>query len=241
MVLNTGDKVLIKGENDSYGRTMLNYNRFITTGQFEIKGNIMSLVSGDSFENADTLTGNYTFNSLFSGATGLTSAENLVLPATTLVSYSYYQMFRECTNLTTAPTLAGNTIGGYSYAYMFYNCTSLTTAPELHATTLASNCYNQMFYGCSSLTTAPELPATTLAQACYNAMFRGCSSLNYIKCLATDISASSCTSGWVRNISSTGTFVKAASMTGWTRGNNGIPTNWTVEDEIGFDDWDDQE
>ena len=55
----------------------------------------------------------------------------------------------------------------YCYYNMFNDCTSLTTAPDLPATTLASSCYGGMFYGCTSLTTAPELPATTLAGYCY--------------------------------------------------------------------------
>lgn len=114
--------------------------------------------------------------------------------------------------------------------YMFLNCTSLATAPELPATTLAGACYYNMFRSCSSLTTVPELPATTLASYCYYNMFNGCSNLNYIKCLATNISAWSCTESWVDGVASTGTFVKNPSMTGWTTGNNGIPSNWTVED-----------
>ena len=61
-------------------------------------------------------------------------------------------------------------------------------------------------------------------------MFNGCGNLNYIKCLATNISASNCTAYWVSDVASTGTFVKATNMTGWTTGANGIPTNWTVED-----------
>ena len=61
-------------------------------------------------------------------------------------------------------------------------------------------------------------------------MFQGCSNLNYIKCLVTDISASNCTYRWVSGVASTGTFVKAANMTGWTTGVNGIPENWIVED-----------
>ena len=113
---------------------------------------------------------------------------------------------------------------------MFQNCTSLTTTPELPATTLAEGCYSHMFYYCTSLTSAPELPATTLASSCYEYMFQGCTRLNYIKCLATDISASSCTTNWVSNVASTGTFVKNPNMTGWTTGNSGIPSGWTVID-----------
>jgi hypothetical protein len=89
-----------------------------------------------------------------------------------------------------------------------------------------------MFYGCTSLTTAPALPATTLANYCYYYMFYGCTSLNYIKCLATDISATNCTYYWVSGVASSGTFIKAPTMTGWTRGIGAIPSGWTVQDSV---------
>ena len=63
-------------------------------------------------------------------------------------------------------------------------------------------------------------------------MFYGCSSLNYIKCLATDITGSYTTTSWVYGVAATGTFVKDASMTGWTVDSvNGIPSGWTVENQ----------
>ena len=125
--------------------------------------------------------------------------------------------------------LPATTLTGRCYYNMFKGCTSLTTAPELPATTLATNCYEFMFYKCTSLTTAPELPATTLVGNCYYNMFKGCTSLNYIKCLATSISASDCTNNWVYGVASTGTFVKASSMTSWKTGASGIPSEWTVQ------------
>jgi hypothetical protein len=88
-----------------------------------------------------------------------------------------------------------------------------------------------MFWGCTSLTQAPELPATTLTTGCYQYMFYNCTNLNHIKCLATDISASQCTNHWVGYVlTSSGTFVKAASMTSWVTGFDGIPDGWTVVD-----------
>jgi hypothetical protein len=89
-----------------------------------------------------------------------------------------------------------------------------------------------MFYGCTGLTQAPELPATNLASHCYQYMFQSCTSLNYIKCLATDISANTCTSGWVNGVSGSGTFVKDPNMNSWTTGIDGIPTGWTVQDNV---------
>ena len=258
------------------------------TAQFEIAGNLMSLVAGDDFATYvpnTSATGTdgelyRSFKNFFKYCTGLISAKNLIikycdndsfsnffdsctnlvippkLPAMALANNCYFNMFWYCTSLTTAPALPATTLAQSCYGGMFYGCTSLTTAPELPATTLVFGCYSEMFMGCTSLTTAPALPATTLDFMCYKSMFEGCSSLtnapalpattlkfmcyssmfrnctkiNYIKCLATDISAPNCTSNWVSGVASTGTFVKASSMTSWTTGASGIPTGWAVID-----------
>ncbi len=310
---------------------------YSSSSDYEVEGNVMSLLFGDGFKENYSLSGkDYVFVNLFSGCTGLTSSENLVLPATTLSIRCYYfifkacsrmrmppkvlpaletaqecyrdmfndcsgltetpnvlattmavsactgmykrcvnlvktydlhsttlsegcygntygecrslvkapelpattlanicyqGMFTGCTSLTTAPSvLPATTLVSNCYEAMFQGCTSLTTAPSLPATTLAQRCYLNMFNGCTSLTTAPSLPATTLDNKCYYGMFSGCTNLNSITCLATNISASYCTYYWVSGVAQTGTFTKDPSMTSWTTGNNGIPTNWTVED-----------
>lgn len=252
ITVNSGETIRFKGNNSTY-----NNNTFSgSTAGFEVEGNIMSLIDENNFATLTTLESIFTFNNLFNGCTGLASAENLILPATTLTRFCYRCMFQNCTSLTTAPKLPANTLVQSCYNYMFDGCTSLTTAPALPATTLANDCYSNMFQGCSSLTTAPELPATTLVDGCYKSMFQGCTSLtkapelpattlamscyanmfngctslNYIKCLATDISANSCINIWVYGVASTGTFVKNPDMTSWPIGMNGIPTGWTVQD-----------
>ena len=170
------------------------------------------------------------YNSMFYGCTALTTAPKL--PATTLANYCYYSMFERCTSMTTAPKLPATTLADYCYQFMFYGCTSLTTAPKLPATTLKSACYYNMFNGCTSLTTAPKLPATTLTSSCYYYMFKGCTKLNSITCLATNISATNCTTNWVSGVASSGTFIKAKTMTSWTSGVNGIPNGWTVQNAV---------
>ena len=232
ITVNSGDKIQFRGNNKQYATNSSNYNSFSgSTALFEAEGNIMSLIYGDDFKNNSTIRSDNTFNGLFKGCTNLVSAENLVLPATTLIYNCYQSMFQGCTSLTTAPELPATTLADKCYYSMFEGCTSLITAPkELPATKLVNFCYYDMFYGCTSLTTAPELPATTLATQCYKYMFYRCTNLNYIKCLATDISASYCTYNWVSGVASTGTFVKAAGMTSWETGTKGIPTGWTVQD-----------
>ena len=176
---------------------------------------------------ATSLAGNC-YTQMFKSCTSLTTAPEL--PATTMPEYCYTQMFSGCTSLTTAPELPATSLAGNCYKSMFQACTSLATAPALPATSLANNCYQNMFYGCTSLVQAPTLPATTLTSNCYNSMFRSCSNLNYIECLATDISANACTTYWLNGVASSGTFVKATSMSSWTTGGSGIPDGWTVED-----------
>lgn len=165
------------------------------------------------------------YNGMFLWCHSLTSAPEL--PSTELAEECYYRMFEDTIALTTPPELPATTLAPGCYNMMF-RYSRITTPPELPATTLAPSCYTQMFESCYSLTTAPELPANTLEENCYNAMFSSCTSLNNVKCLATDISASGCTKNWLSGVSSSGTFVKASSMSGWTTGVDGIPNNWTI-------------
>lgn len=212
--VNTGEKILFKASS-----LRVDWNKgigkLIPSAASSVEGNIMSLLYGDNFVGQTVISNARQFYKLFENVTSLVSAENLVLPATTLTSYCYYAMFYGCSGLTSAPSI-------------------------LPATTLASYCYFYMFNRCN-LTAAPELPATTLVDSCYTYMFEMNANLNYIKCLANDISASYCTFSWTKGVSATGTFVKSTSMNDWTTGNNGIPNGWTVNDDGSLvddgDDW----
>lgn len=148
--------------------------KFTTPGSpVQCTGDIRTLIDYKNY--ATTSTNDARFISLFRDNTQLTSAPEL--PATTLADGCYRWMFLRCSSLTTAPALPATTLAPSCYLAMFNGCSALTTAPELPATTLAASCYDAMFFECTSLTTAPELPATTLAESCYNGMFYGCTSL----------------------------------------------------------------
>ena len=176
--INTGDKILWKGEMTPNTGWSLGIGNFTSTKTFDVEGNIMSLLYGDNFKEETDLTDkNGAFYRIFYNDTNITNADKLSLPATTLSTSCYERIFEGCTGLTTAPELPATTLANRCYARLFYNCSSLTTAPELPATTLAEECYSQMFYGCTNLTTAPELPVTNLVNGCYNYMFHGCTSL----------------------------------------------------------------
>ena len=205
-----GDVVRFKGTNTSYAKDKSNYSGFGGDGTdipgaatFDVEGNIMSLVYGDNFVGQTTLSGTYNFCSLFK-CCGVVSAENLVLPATTLTNFCYRAMF--------------------SKAH------SLVVPPALPATTLSQGCYYYMFEECP-FSSAPDLPALTIANQSYYYMFVNCSNLNYIKCMATGgINNTNCGS-WVKGVAATGNFVRNGS-TSWSRGINGVPQNWTLHDDM---------
>ena len=151
---------------------------FSSTGYFNARGNVMSLLYGDNFNGQTSLEGkDNAFKNLFRNCNYLIDTSNLILPATTLSQGCYRHMFSYCRSLTTVPELPATTLADSCYYYMFNYCSGLTKAPELPATTLANDCYKGMFCDCTSLTTAPELPATTLASGCYWNMFLACKNL----------------------------------------------------------------
>ena len=189
--LKKGDKIYVKSNLHFWISEGTNDDVFYLRG-LKVYGNIMSLVYGDDFIGKTTIY-DRNFQNLFAH-TGLTSAKNLILPATTIKLNAYDGMFK--------------------------GCTSLTDAPELPATTLEGYCYKEMFYNCTSLTKAPVLPATTVPSWGYYGMFKDCSSLNYFKSYATDENAYG-VDHCLENVSDSGEFYgkrggPIQSPNGWT-------------------------
>lgn len=231
--LKAGDKILFKGIAEAYFNSNRDSGTSITSDvEVKIYGNIMSMLYGDDFlgqtefvreDACRALFG--TDDNYFTSGLGdkLINAKNLILPATTLTSSCYEEMFYDCTSLTEIPELPATILVERCYKFMFSGCSSLTDLPELPATTLAErcycglfryctslvninanylpvisltdSCYLYMFSGCTSLTIAPELPATTLAESCYSSMFEGCTSLTRIPELPATTLAEYCYSG----------------------------------------------
>ena len=175
---NIGDKVSFRGDNTSMA-TISTYSSFSCSGDCYVYGNIMSLLNKNNFSTLAVLTDAYTFRNLFQNNTRIHNhpSKTLSLPATTLTNNCYQNMFKGCTNLTSAPYLPATSLTELCYYNMFFGCSYLTSAPELPATSLANKCYMCMFQGCTKLTSAPALPATSLATYCYSSMFSGCTSL----------------------------------------------------------------
>ena len=139
-------------------------------------------------------------------------------------------MFSGCTSLTAVTSLPATTLSTGCYSNMFAYCSGLTAIQSsLPATKLVSSCYSSMFDHCSNITTAPVLPATTLVTSCYNKMFNYCSKLNYVKAMFTTTPSTTYTNSWLNNVASSGTFVKNSSATWTSRGTSAVPNNWTIQ------------
>lgn len=149
----------------------------VTFGNMDVpvacKGDIRTLIDWSNYSTVDT--SNARFYNLFKGCKNLVSAPSL--PITTLASYCYSNMFEDCINLKTPPQLPSMELKSDCYYAMFRGCTSLTVAPELPATDLIYSCYERMFEGCTSITSAPELKSENISWSCYERMFKDCTSL----------------------------------------------------------------
>ena len=203
------DMVRFRGAETTYATSKSAYSGFEGgTAQFDIEGNIMSLLYGDGFASNSELTNStYQFCSLFKKSLVI-SARNLILPALTMKQYCYRALFSWCT--------------------------TLVAPPELPATTLAQGCYWYMFEQCGIMK-APELPATTLVNECYGHMFEGCALLNTIVCRASSgFNKTKVMENWTLNVAASGTYVKSSDkpLAEYPTGASGIPTGWVVSDDI---------
>lgn len=185
-------KLYLRATTSAWGSdTQFRANRIRLSGNYNVGGNIMTLLKASTSYTSLSSSGEWTFLELFKNQTKLLNANLLYLPTDTK-RHCYHSMFSGCTNLRTAPALPATTMTEDCYNDMFGGCTNLRTTPALPATTLADYCYTNLFRGCTSLTTAPELPATTLAYSCYLSMFRGCTGITVAPALPATTLADSC-------------------------------------------------
>lgn len=149
----------------------------------------------------------YECANMFHRCSSLVTADFPLLP-TLICDRSYQEMFRECPNLVTGPTINATSIGG-------------RTTP---ARSMIS-----MFLGDAKLeySSSFELKIGTLVSSCYSHLFYNCRKINNVKLLATDVSATNCLQNWLYGVASTGTLTATAGLN-LPVGVNGKPTNWTL-------------
>ena len=121
LTLQQGETVWYRNNNGKW--SYYNYGgRYIyltTTQNCSVGGNINTLLD---YENTNTVQlPQGCFASLFESNGSKIQSFSVVLPSTTLSTCCYYSMFKNCSNLTTAPSLPATTLAMGCYDYMFEN------------------------------------------------------------------------------------------------------------------------
>lgn len=137
--INTGQKLHFRLKAE---QTTTRLGTFVVNKNFNLKGNVMSMLYGDDGYNNFSLKGTTAiFKRMFEGCTTLQSVSPGFLPATTLGKECYRRMFDGCTSLKKAPDLPALDLIDYCYEYMFYGCSSLSyikamflTKPDVYKT-----------------------------------------------------------------------------------------------------------
>jgi hypothetical protein len=251
-IIKSGEKVLWKSNAEKWAASENVGSTFTSTGNYNVSGNILSLVYGDDFSSEQTI-GNYCFCRLFDGAK-IVHAKDLILAATKIGIYAYGYMFNSCSQMIDAPVIQATELADACCSFMFRYCSSLQKTPILPAVDTATYCYRDMFNGCvnlveiseiaaqkvynssfaymfsscSKLETTPVLYATQLDASSYYRMFYNCSKLREVRTMALNVSKTNCLYQWLYGVSSNGVFYKDAKMTSFPVGANGIPSGWTV-------------
>ena len=155
--LDTGDTVYVRTAADrATAQTSSNYIWFHMStvngysSGIEVYNNVNSLLQKTTFPTLTDLTtahGDYAFYRLFKG------------PGDTGRNFINYALLK-------APLLPATTLGTACYRNMFLDCRNLTTAPELPATTLVDGCYSYMFGHCDSLSSVRIYATDILATDC---------------------------------------------------------------------------
>ena len=156
--VSAGDIIQFRGNNSQYSVGDRDYCHFRCTAHYNAMGNVMSLINSTNYENLTQLQSAYAFASIFCDNKGIETAENLVLPATSLTENCYYHMFSGCTNLTVGPELLAKTLKTSSYEGMFSECSNLSYVKCLATNMLATNCTTNWLSNVASTGTFVKKP-----------------------------------------------------------------------------------
>lgn len=157
-----GKKIYFRGNNSTY-YPRSSPSTISCTDRCYIYGNIMSLISSTGFAALTSLPDetNSNFRSLFKNNTSLVNHpyKEIVLPATTLKSHCYQEMFAGCTGLTKAPVLPAETLSTYCYWGMFNGCSNLAYIKCLATDISAEDCTTDWVKDTKSIGTFVKAPS----------------------------------------------------------------------------------
>lgn len=237
-ILASGATVMLMGTNNRLG-VAYNYGHYFRgSADYEIEGNIASLVNGDNSTTDLSSKSAHTFSQLFSGDTHLISAENLKIYSTELPANCFNSTFRDCTSLQKAPELPSTVLGAETYSSMFEGCIALSQPPsQLVFTSAYPTSYQRMF--CMSRSSKLTTPAMTYSPKLFGdwggsspvqqQMFCGNGNLTTIYCYWTrnSFSGSFSLTNWVNYTADSGVTFTKRSTQSFDNGVSGIKTRWT--------------
>lgn len=213
---NVGDSVQFWNSESVLSNSSSNYVQFAMTGQIAAKGNIQSLL------NWSESCPNYCFYQMCYNCGPLVSAPDL--PAMQLGNYCYSGLLR-ATSITALPDLPAQTLAFACYSTIAFQCSNLVSAPMIAGITPATSCMGNALGG--TAITAAHIRLQTLTDYALNLTFSGCSALNQIEVDFTSWGTATATQNWVQNVAESGTFIKPTALPE-EYGADRIPTGWTV-------------
>lgn len=234
--LASGATVMLKGTNNRLG-VAYNYGHYFRgSADYEIEGNIASLVNGDNSTTDLSSKSAHTFSQLFSGDTHLVSAEKLKIYSTELPANCFNSTFRDCTRLQKAPELPSTVLHDETYSSMFEGCIALSQPPsQLVFTSADPTSYQRMF--CMSRNSKLTTPAMTYSPKLFGdwfgsspvqqQMFCGNGNLTTIYCYWTKSGSSIKMTNWVNYTADSGVTFTKRSTQSFASGVSGIKTGWT--------------
>jgi hypothetical protein len=197
ITMNSGQTMYVKAKLSNKPTPIAGYGigTFAFNKKCDVRGNIMSLFYGSHYKgyfdfkreynlniNEHSPEYKYVFEQLFKNCTGLTSAVELRLPATTIPVGCYKYMFSGCTNLQTPPTISATTWPDEACYGMFSGCTNLKQIMSAPNITASTRTCMAMYKDCSTLTTTTRYSIPTKITAnsreTCKSMFENCTSLS---------------------------------------------------------------
>ena len=167
-----GDVVKFRGDNEGLAVGTKRSTFKDTTCDYDAEGNVMSLLSSTDFASLTSISYEYCFINLFAGSP-IINAKNLYLPATTIVTGAYAQLFQGCSKLELPfRILPVNDVPYRGCFNIFKNCTSLKKTPKILGTgTVGEVGFGAAFLDCTSLQEACDLKFKSVGVQGYTSMF----------------------------------------------------------------------
>lgn len=162
IAMNEGETLFLRGNNPNglSGDNTDKYVELFCSYNFEVKGNVMSLLSRTGFTTMTSIP-NCGLNRLFYNKSTLVDCSDMSFGAVTTVgSYGLYRMFYN-DNITTPPDMSAieriNDSGCYE---MFYSCDNLAEPADLSSLSVfGAQCLRNMYMDCVSLSYPSQLPS----------------------------------------------------------------------------------